>query len=333
MHTFTVNYQRDEKRGLLNRGIFIHGLPRPILACRLAGHRPVVDGTDPTYPGGHAARWVVCDRCGTRPEPQGVLPARLAIGQPYTGDHDNALVDGHRQRTPGPWPRPTFDLSLQILLWAGYWGLSAQQKVGNAGSENALAGHLRLGRLFGFYWSTGDLARGLQRRLNPTGYESKIIDVSAGHGRIRWKLWTDRDRSSRDTPRWHDGSIRYRPLDIVLGPRSATSEKTGEPVDAPLWLSDGAHLVTLQLRRYTTKRKRGRKRFRAWEADWRVKGGIPTKPGGRGRILGSSVRVSTEAAEPAAGAWVDAALAAIADEIHRDRVRHAFASVEGGMNQ
>jgi hypothetical protein len=125
------------------------------------------------------------------PDAEAFNPDRWDIGEQYPkpGDPQHATPG---EVNPGPWPkRPTWDLSLQLLIWAGFNGLSVQQKVGNCGSENALAGHVRLGRLFGIYWNTGDLARGVQRRLNPTGYESKGLDQWVGPRRIPRDRWGD----------------------------------------------------------------------------------------------------------------------------------------------
>lgn len=91
MHRFSVDYgKRDGKRRgtLLNRGYFISGLPRLIPVCRLLGHRPVVDGTQGIGTS-KPSRWVCCDRCGIRPDPQGQLdPARWNIGDRYDGPLD-----------------------------------------------------------------------------------------------------------------------------------------------------------------------------------------------------------------------------------------------------
>ena len=88
MRWHTVDYAKDHEGGpwtLLSRGFRLHDVPRLMLLCRLLGHRPVVDGYGPTGPGLHAARWVVCDRCGVRPDPQGALdPEHWSVGQPYT---------------------------------------------------------------------------------------------------------------------------------------------------------------------------------------------------------------------------------------------------------
>ncbi len=88
MHRFSIDYRkRDGKRHgtLLDRGHFIHDLPRLIPVCRLFGHRPVVDGTQGIGTS-KPSRWVCCDRCGIRADPQGDLnPAEYGIGDRYSG--------------------------------------------------------------------------------------------------------------------------------------------------------------------------------------------------------------------------------------------------------
>src|SRR5262245_12335266 len=110
----SIDYlKRDgRQRGMLvHRGIWLHDVPRLMLWCRLRGHKPVIDGNGPDRPDGGARRWVVCDRCGVRPDPQGNLPAkRFDVGQRYTGDlyppefAQARQVIGSTMWGPGPWP-------------------------------------------------------------------------------------------------------------------------------------------------------------------------------------------------------------------------------------
>jgi hypothetical protein len=83
LYAFWTDYLKQDgpKPGMLvHRAFHVMRAPRPILACRLLGHKPVVDGTrgTPNRPG---YRWVCCDRCGLRTSPQGDLTAatRLAV--------------------------------------------------------------------------------------------------------------------------------------------------------------------------------------------------------------------------------------------------------------
>lgn len=335
MRTHTIDYRarKGENGGLLNRGIWINEIPRPLVRCRLFGHKAVVDGHGSVGEPGRAARWVACDRCGERPEPQGTLdPAAWDLGEPYPKPGD-VREAGHGETNPGPWPTPLFEFHAQIVIGGGYPGFGAQLKVGNAGSENALGGHLHLGRIFGFYWSTGEFGRGLQRRLNPTGYESKVFDLSANHGRISWRLWANRDGGDRrNTPRWRDGSARYRPLDILLGPKRYQFTDFGQPITAQLVMPHGdRHNVTLQLRRRTVGRKRTRTRFDGWDVDWDVRGGIPTKPHGRGTVHGSGV--SLDAVNPESSAWALQALDKIRDDVSAMRTRYDYVPVQEGTDR
>ncbi|HWB37587.1 MAG TPA: hypothetical protein VHA75_16355, partial [Rugosimonospora sp.] len=91
MRAHTVDYRAQEdappRWRLFDRGFWIYDIPRPLLLCRTLGHKPVVDGTG--TPGEHrgmVSRWVVCDRCGVRPHPQGYLdPTEWNVGDRYTG--------------------------------------------------------------------------------------------------------------------------------------------------------------------------------------------------------------------------------------------------------
>jgi len=338
MHTMTTDYRErkpESRRELLNRGYWVHDIPRPILRCRWFGHKPVVDGYDSRV-ASDSHRWIACDRCGERPEPQGSLdPARWDLGEPYTGTFNGGFSAGAVvERWPGPWPKSTFEFHCQLVLGGGYGGFGAQLKIGNCGSENALGGHLHLGRLFGIYWSTGDLGRGIQRRLNPTGYESKIFDLSAHDGRLSWKVWAGRNGDARRLPRWRDGSIRYRLLDIVLGPKRYEYEDIGEAVTATLGLPHGDRYdLKLQLRRRSRGRKRTRSRFDGWDVESDApRGGIPTKPGyRRGTVHGSAVSINT--ANPASSAWALEALEQVRNDITSMRTRYDYAPSQEGTDR
>lgn len=316
LHAFTADYRRDDGRGLVNKGLFLSYIPRPVLTCHLRGHKPVVDGVGVVGTDGYVARWVVCDRCGTRPNPQGSLDSEAwNVGDPFVRQY------GATGAMPGPWPKtPTWDLSTQLCIGSSSPGFGAELKVGSGGSENATAGHLRLGRLFAIYVSTGELGRGLQRRLNPTGYESKVTGLTVGHGRIHWQVMAPRDSWSRSTPRWRDGSIRYRILDILLGEKRYAYEDVDQAA-ATLTLPHGdAHEITMRLQRRTVARKRGRSRFDAWTVDWDARAGIPTKPHGRGNVSGMSVQLTGADID----AWQPTALESITAQITNMRDRDDY---------
>ena len=173
MHRFTVDYSKDrpDPRTLMNRGFFLHDLPRLILLCRIFGHRPVVDGYDSQYgrEEDRRARWINCGRCGIRPEPQGVLdPDEWNLGQRYTGAFlrtrppsptvakklAERVLPPAPQPLPGPWPsNPTSAIGAQVIIGRAM-SLSAQVKVGSRSSEQCLAAHLSLGPLGAIYVHT-----------------------------------------------------------------------------------------------------------------------------------------------------------------------------------
>lgn len=348
MRWHTVDYRKDETptRGrLVNRGFWLWGLPRLMLLCRLFGHKPVVDGYGPERPGLDAARWVCCDRCGVRPDPQGRLdPALWALGQPYTGDLDGTLVDWKRlhgeelpagaQRpttaSPGPWRgNPTGTIGGQVVIGKTFGLFGVEVKVGNAGSEQTLAAHLRIWPIGALYLHTERFGTWLQRRLIPTGYESRVISLAVEDWRIRWQLWAKRNESSRDDPWWMHGSINLDLVERVLGPKRYSYDDVGDPVPVTVRMPHGDdHDVVVQLQRQTYGRAKGRKTH-GWMVDWNTApgvGGIPTKPGGRGRIFGSAAPVDDQAAGQ--DHWPMAAAAAIAARLTADRARYGYTAAQ-----
>ncbi len=338
MHWYTTDYQKDRseerRRGtLLDRGFWLRGLPRLMLLCRLTGHRAVVDGI---ADGPHRSRWVVCGRCGVRPEPQGDLElAFWHIGDPYTGPWNGPMPANpklrrgayellkERRHAPGAWPeRPTGTVGGQLVLGRSFGGGSFQVKVGNMGSEHTLAAHLRVNPLGALYLHTEGFGQGIQRRLNPVSYESRVTGASLDDGRLSWTVWAKRNESSVDDPKWQRGSVRIDPRDIVLGPRRYSYEDVGEPVAGVVQMPHGDdHDVQLQLQQQRFGRARGRQKT-SWTVDWRCNPGIPTKPGDRGHILGSGVDVSDAAVRQ--GSWPLEAVVGIAAQMLRDRVRYGY---------
>lgn len=317
----SVDYRRDrDGRGLVNRGFWLHGIPRLMPLCRLRGHRPVVDGVDMRH-GGTAAnprrsRWACCDRCGIRLlQP---VDSDLEIGQPYTdplpagpGGADD--VTGARGVIGG-----------QLVIWGAHPGFSVEAKVGNMGSENTLAAHLHLGKLGALYLHTERHGTWLQRRLNPRGYESRVIGLSVHHRRLAWKLWSRRDASSSSDPWWMHRSVRIDPRDVLLGERLYDYEDVGEPITATVRMPAGDdHQVRLQLQRRTRGRKRLRRHHDAWTADWSIPAGAPGIDSGHGGIRGSSVELAPTT-DPDRDHWVAEACGAIADSLTRDRARYGY---------
>lgn len=339
MHAFTVNYKRrDNSRELVNLGFFLSSLRRPLILCRLFGHRPVVDGTEgfrdqPGY------RWVTCDRCAVRPDPQGRLSAAdWNVGQPYTGEWSAPLPADWREQTktlnglklapqypPGPWPTDaTGGLGGQLLVGHRWGRIGFELKVGNKGSEHTLAASVHLWFLGALYLHTERFGSWLVRRLNPTGYNSKVIGLSLDGKYLTWKLWAERDGGSSPRDPWRK-KIRHNSINIdlrdkLLGPRRYSYDDTGDPVTAAVHMPQGDdHEVTLQLQRQTLGRRRGRKR-RSWNVDWECAAGIPTRPDNRGRVMGSGVSVSDAAV--ANGVWIIEATSAIAAQMTVDRRRN-----------
>lgn len=350
MRIFTVNYLAEDgsaRRGaVLNRGVFVHHVPRLILLCRLFGHRPVVDGTDigDSLHGPRGHRWVCCDRCGVRAEPQGQLDPATPIGQRYTGPWAEALPEDPKERRlalvqhkeqhqgvsvhrPGPLSTsPTSTVGGQVVIGGKGRGLSVQFTIGCAGEENTLAGHVSLGRLGALYLHTDRHGTWLQRRLNATGYVNRTTSLRVGDGRLSWQAWANQDHWSRSTPRWRDGSLRIDPRDLLLGEKRFNYDSHGEPVAGVVRMPHGDdHPVTLQLQRQTHGRHRGRKKL-SWVVDWQCKPGIPTKPGDRGWILGSGVPVPDRAV--AQGTWPMEAAAGIAEWATKERTRYGFTPLE-----
>lgn len=324
MHRFSVDYrERDgERRGtLLNRGYFLSGLPRLILLCRIFGHRPTVDGTQGIGTS-KPSRWVCCDRCGIRPDPQGHLDPEVSnIGDRYCGPFDDFVDTVNQIRNPGPWPgKPTGEVGAQVIIGKSFPGWDVELKVGNAGSEHTLAAHLRLHPFGAIYLHTERFGTWLQRRLNPVGYQSRIISVGIQHGGIDWKLWAKRDEWSKSDPWWMRGTIKLDPRDRLFGRSHFEYENVGEPVTVTVRMPHGDdHEVKLQLQRCTDGRNR--RRFHSWTADWTTRPGIPTKPHG-GEVLGSAVDVSARSVTE--GTWPAEAAAGIASRMTKDRTRYGY---------
>lgn len=330
MHAFSVDYRKDGKKPgtLMNRGFFIHGLPRPLLTCRLFGHKPVVDGTEGYRgPNGYESpghRWVCCDRCGTRPDPQGTLdPAVSEIGDRYVGPYDASKDPLRLLQNPGPWPKKaTGEFGGQLILGKSFSGWSVGVKVGNAGSEHTLAAHIRLHPLGALYLHTERFGTWLQRRLNPVGHQSRVVELAAQYGGIDWKLWAKRDEFSRGDPWWMRGTLTLDPRDRLFGRRRYAYEDVGGKQAATVRMPHGDdHQAEMQLERCTFGRNRRRK-VHSWTVDWDCPGGIPTKPHG-GRVMGGSgVKVSATSVD--AGTWPVEAAVNIAAELTRTRTRYGM---------
>ena len=346
MHRFTVDYSKDrpDRHVLMNRGFFAHGLPRLILLCRLRGHRPVVDGYDSQYgrEEERRARWVICGRCGIRPNPQGTLdPDEWDLGQPYTGQFNRPEpvapevakqlarrgLKPARGPLPGVWDdNPTSAVGAQVII-GRTMGVSAEVKVGSWSSEQCLAAHISLGPLGAVYVHTEDHGRFLQILLNRgrrLSTESRVTGIDFHHGRFGWKLWANRDTSSKDDPRWMRGNIPIDPRHYLLGKNTCDIEKLSEKVPVTLTMPDGiAYEVDLRLERWTYGRLRGRKTVR-YDVDWNCRGGIPVSF--KDSWHGSSVTITPDGVDN--GQWVQEGLAAIVDHLAKQRTRYNYQAPE-----
>ncbi|WP_327581900.1 hypothetical protein OHA25_38890 [Nonomuraea sp. NBC_00507] len=110
----------------------------------------MVDGYGPHKPGLDAARWVACDRCGIRPDPQGNLdPEQDDVGQPYPEPihkfgPSTALLAAFEPNRPVHWPRkPTGTLGGELVLGKTFGVFSAEVTIGAVGAEHTLSAHLR----------------------------------------------------------------------------------------------------------------------------------------------------------------------------------------------
>ncbi len=350
MHRLFIDYRaRDDENGVRNGhwkhfAVQLCNVRRPLLWCRLFGHRPVVDGVGkPKKDGvGYCSRWVVCDRCGVRGEPQGQLdPERYDEGDPYAGPYAPLLPAGKAGRErlhalkgaatypPGPIPyRAEGDLGAEVVIGHAFGGTGFELKVGSGGSEHTLAANFHLWPIGSLYLHTERFGLGVQRLLNPTGYDSRIIGVRLNDGRLSWTLWGLRDGPSgklgnRREWRFARGELDLRLLDKVLGPaRYEYTDVGGGTTTGLVRMPEAEYLVDLRLKRETHGRRRWRKRH-AWSVQWNALGpGIPTEGPLRRRITGGSVTVSDRSVT--VGTWPAEAVARIGVRFAEHRTRYRW---------
>lgn len=343
MHRFTVDYNKDRtsQRSLMDRGFFLSGLPRLILLCRVFGHRPVVDGYNSQYgrQEERRARWVICDRCGIRPEPQGTLnPDDWNLGQPYTGPFNptqpmspivrkQLIRQGHDAgiRLPGSWPaNPTGAIGAQVIIGRSGF-VSAKVKVGSGSSEQCLAANLSLGPLGAIYVHTEDHGRFLQRRLNggeSLSTESRVTGIDLHNGRLTWKLWAPRDTYFNDCPWWMGRSFAIDPRHYLFGKVTNRTVSTTEKLPATVRMPDGdTYEVTVYLEQWSTGRQRGRRRNH-WTATWDCTPGASI-PVGRGKD-DSGGAFPIQHVTAATPDWPDLVAQAVADHTARERARRNY---------
>ncbi len=365
MYTHIVNYRRrDQADGrqrsrfpIVNIGFWWHYVPRLLIWCWLFGHRAVIDGAgkartnaDGTVDTSHCARWVVCSRCGTRGDPQGSLdPEHWNEGDRYRGPfapllptedrvHVTGYTSTHKRpiRMPGRIPyRDTGTLGGQLVIGPsmrdrGFTSVGFRLKVGNAGSEHPLGMTLHFGWLGSLYLHTGTIGRQWQRRLNPDGYDSRVIEVMLRRAHFDWKLWAKADEWKRSDPKWMRGSVNFSLFDRLLGVRRYDYQDIpGGTTTRMVSMPERQYLVELKLQRQIHGRRRWRKTL-SWSVDWSTLGaGIPyRRPTGSWKgddICGSAVKVSD--ASVRAGTWADAAAVAIAARITESRAGNGWSPV------
>ncbi len=364
VRTYLVNYRRRDKddgraANPVHVAAFVREVPRVAVWCRLFGHRSVVDGTKTITPG---HRWVVCDRCGERPEPQGSLdPTVWNIGDRYTGEFATAMgVDGNARKAalaalnsdvaadrgraaevlrtrpvydgrgaylPGRYPRQLRgELGFEFVVRrSNQWsGVGWEAKVGNGGSEHTLALNLYI-PFVSLYLHTGGFGAWMVRRFNPTDLESKMVGLRLVGGRLEWQLWAPRDNlKGRQIVRWRKGELSMRWRDKLLGPRRYTyTDVPGGEVTRVLRLPEGDYLLGLKLQTVTFGRRRGRRRQLPPMVEWSALGpGVPTKGPLRGRTYGSAVEVPELAMR--AGTWPAEAIAAITVQVTQTRTGYGW---------
>jgi len=321
----SVDYRKDRsgERGLVNRGFWFR-LPRPLLTCRILGHKPVVDGTKGfrDQPG---VRWVCCDWCGMRPDPQGALdPAIWNIGDKFDPDRVPGTL-----RDPGPWPqRAEGVLGGQVVIGHSPT-LGFSVKVGNAGSEHTLAAHAGVPFLGALYLHTERFGTWLQRRLVPEGYESRVIEASVYDRHLSWKLWVFRDSGSCQG--WRAGYVKIDPRDIAWGEKRYSYDDQDRAAVNLAVSETEIHPVTMKLQRQSFGRPRGRKRL-SWvvHCEAEAPGGISHRPGWKDGLCGWSVPVSDVGVE--SGLWPREAAAASVAKIVGNRIRYGWKPPVASVN-
>lgn len=346
MHFFTIDRAKDrpDPRVLLHRSYHLSSLPRLMPLCRLLGHKPVVDGYDSKYgrEEERRARWVACDRCGVRPDPQGWLnPDQWSLGQPYTGPFTGQHMPKEAARQlakrgivpkpptqPGPWPtHPEGALSAELVIGRSH-SVGAEIKVGNPGSENVLAGHITLGPIGALYVTSERFGQRVQRRFNPTGYQSRVTGVSIYGGRLSWQAWARRDEHRASDPKWMSGSTSIDPRDYLYGPLKNRKVWQTDDVPATVRMPEGdTHDVTVRLEKWESRRTRGRART-YWLAQWDCAQGIPVRNHDWKGDDTYSCSWGIKGVTPDMPRWPLILAAKAAEQCSRDRARYSYRAPE-----
>lgn len=310
---------------LVSRTFWVSDVPRLIPLCRLLGHKLVVDGTSTP------CRWVACDRCGIRGNPQGNLdPEQWNIGQPYTGPLSSDAA-AKQAGQPGPLPtRPVGTVGGEIHIGKSKWRtVGLDFKVGNCGSEQVLAASLRLGPLGSLYLHTEDHGRWLQRRLNPTGYQSRETGLSYYMGRLSWQVWARRDEHRASDPKWMSGSVSIDPRDHLWGQQKNHRMDRTEDVPATVRMPEGdTYDVTVRLEQWESRRPRGGRARTYWLAQWDCKKGIPVRNHNWKGDETYSCTWQIDSVTPDTPRWPYILAAKAAEQCSRDRARYNYRAPE-----
>ncbi|MBO3753138.1 hypothetical protein J5X84_44505 [Streptosporangiaceae bacterium NEAU-GS5] len=134
---------------------------------------------------------------------------------------------------------------------------SVEVEVGN-GAEDTLASHIRVWPFGALYLHTEQFGTWLQRRLNPAGYDTRVIALPIDDWTIRWQLWARQHCWSSTDPTWMQGSLSLDLVQKIWGPRRYAYTDVGGPELAVIELPEGDYRVKLQLQRRSHGRPRGR---------------------------------------------------------------------------
>jgi hypothetical protein len=227
---------------------------------------------------------------------------------------------------PGPLPaRPVGTVGGEVHIGKSKWRtVGIDFKVGNCGSEQVLAASLRLGPIGSLYLHTEDHGRWIQRRLNPTGYQSRETGLSYYRGRLSWQLWARRDEHRASDPKWMNGSLPIDPRHYLYGPKKNRKVSETEKVPAVVRMPEGdTHDVLVHLEKWETRRTRGRAHT-FWRAEWKSEAGIPVRNHDwKGDEYYSSSWV-IDGVTPDNPRWPHIVAAAAAEHCSRDRARYNY---------
>lgn len=344
MHRFTVDYLtradrhagqliRDRREHRFDRGYFIRSTMPTNPWCTTAGHTPrlVEYRNSGTF-------WIECRICGRRvnahvPDPPHNLDPSQGPVVPYRERPRAARIEWEALLatipTTGPvWSAHEVGAQAQVIA-GGRCGWGFRVHVGSRGSETPYDLSVQAG-VAAVYAGVGAFHRAAHWI---SGGRGRDLEVSAYSGSLWWKLWVQgedynaRGRQTRRRQTWarRDGHVAVNPVDLLLGRRLYVYDDVAIVGQVPLVTTEGTtHLVDLTLRKGTRRRARQWWQADEWlTVDWNSPGGgIDTKPGGRGLVSGSGVRLDARLADR----WVEGALAELRRWVTGERLRYGWAT-------